>query len=177
MRKIDNKADIVNGQPKKKVKRDSDIASDYFMLGRESAQIEQKKKEIDQNLMLTLGQQIILHQAQMEMQRVLNEVKLRQSELDMKMAQAMQPPPLPMGLPMPPGDMSMPPGGGEGGAGMPPDMPIGGMPVGAAGLPPLEGIGGGSPQTNGLDLTGGFPMPPGGGGEMPPQQPQAPGLS
>jgi hypothetical protein len=133
------------GQPKSSSTKKRGLAKEFYQLGRSSAALDQKKKDVEQETMMSLAQRIMLQNAQIDLKDLIAELKRSQEDVMAKQAMAAMPPMLPempgQGLPM----LPEPPTGMQGGGppmmgGPPPDiMPVGGqggpLPMDAA--PPM----------------------------------------
>lgn len=132
------------GQPKSSSTKKRRLAKEYYELGRSSASLDQKKKDLEQEIGMSLAQRVMLQNSKLELKDLLAELKRTQEDIQIKQAAQALPPMLPEMpgqsvpvLPEPPTGMlgGGPPMGGpppDMGGGMPPPdmMPMGGPPSG-----------------------------------------------
>lgn len=162
-----SKADIVDGIPKKKPAKDKELASTWFQLGREAANIKMQSDLLDTKKQMTdLYASIIQGQMNDVINTLVQDAGKRNNTVEIlldkmqKERLAGQTPQLPgevgapaMAPPQLPSEVGVP-------AGMAPDMgggampPAGGAPQGGGGMPPemaalLAPQGGGAPQDGG----------------------------
>jgi len=132
-------------------RHNSKRSKDFFKLGKIQAELTQKKKEVEQNISLSVLQQAMMMDTANKLKDVLAEVQRKMTGLELSQIdaasslnpqqQALSGDPLAGQLPMGSMDSLMGGGGGmpPGGGGMPsPEMmpPGGGMPSGGGGMPP-----------------------------------------
>jgi hypothetical protein len=124
---------LVNGQPKLNPKTSSETAKTFYVMGRTSAALDQKRQDIEHANSALLVQHIMLEQLKSQIQNVLMSTVLNQKMLETQ--QANQFPPLPSGgggfPPLPQGDDT----GGGMSQGQPDMSQGGGLPDMSQGMP------------------------------------------
>lgn len=115
------------GQPTARSVKKKKTANQFYQLGRASAALDQKQKDAEQASKMSLVQQLLLQNRQMEMRDMMSELKRMQEQA----ISSIPPPPSPMMLSQPPVGMGPqlseppmamgpPPGLGPMGMGAPP---------------------------------------------------------
>jgi len=133
-------SDVENGIPKKSAKVNKEIAADYYKLGRVSAALEQKKKDVDSQAQMNLIQQMQLQELMLKIKEMKLDLESQQklalmSGLQVGGGGAGSPyPPIPPDVGMP---MGMPPPLPEQPPNVPPPLPVEGNYADAGGLPPM----------------------------------------
>ncbi len=154
MKKKYRQGKFISGQPKYQPSKLDDYANKFYQLGRQQAQLNQQKKDIEQQTMLGALQRLMLLQAQQRVKDLISELDRRQLELLTVIGQ-IAPPSLPNAPTLPPATDAM-------GPAVP---PIGQNQMAGAMMPPNI------PMQGGFDMGGGMPpdMPPGIPPGMPPE--------